>query len=795
MHGTPRKGIGPSLCVGLFLCVAGASLHRLAAAEDAPPALLPTDAVAQAKKDPPELPPVKVPGKEEPGQPSEQPPEQPPQPPQQPQPTGPFGPGGVFNPNVQGSFRSLPDVEGVRINAGKKTENIDLRAQPPIANNNLRQALQTVPSLYISEETTPLISIGYRGLNPDRAQFMLILKDGIPIAADIFGYPESYYIPAFQTVDRIEFIHGGSSLQYGPQPGGALNFITKMPVRDELLQVYSENMFGSYNFFSTYESISGTNGPFGYYAYGHHRESRGFRLFNSEYEVNYGGAKAVIDVAKNARFIFAADLYSEGHGEPGGLLGQTFEANPRIATRQFDYFQLRRYAATVAYQEALSDDTFFEIKGWGVYYSRWSRRQRGGGFGTVPTGADSDFQLQEFYNFGVEPRYRCDYCLFGDENKSTFACGIMYYHTDSPRQDLRGPNQANYGNILRNQSDRQTDYVPVFAENLFRLGNWLITPGIRLENIWQGVQQNVDVDRTAAGRPLADDHVPENVLLLGLGIAYKFTPKIEAYHNISQGYRPILFAEAVVPGANQVVAGNLQPGSSYQADIGCRGNPNDWLSWDTSLFYMEFNDQIGTLTRPGLPDLIANVGDAFYRGWEAVVRVDLSGMIDDCYNTDLVDNFGSFGPFYNMTLLHARFFEGPANGKAPAYAPDYLMKVGITYSLKDPVVCPADGQDGAAPASGGYGSGSYGGRERLRIWFTGTFAGDAFGDDNNTAQRVIPSYKVWDLTGEARIYKNYLRLFGGIYNIFDERYFSRVTSTGIDPAYPRNFYAGLRIVW
>jgi hypothetical protein len=70
----------------------------------------------------------------------------------------------------------LPAIEGVKINAGKKTSVIKLDELPVITNNNYRQALAKTPSFYLSEETTPLLSIGYRGLDPNRAQFTQMLK-------------------------------------------------------------------------------------------------------------------------------------------------------------------------------------------------------------------------------------------------------------------------------------------------------------------------------------------------------------------------------------------------------------------------------------------------------------------------------------------------------------------------------------------------------------------------------------------------------------------------------------------
>jgi Fe(3+) dicitrate transport protein len=57
----------------------------------------------------------------------------------------------------------------------------------------------------------------------------------------------------------------------------------------------------------------------------------------------------------------------------------------------------------------------------------------------------------------------------------------------------------------------------------------------------------------------------------------------------------------------------------------------------------------------------------------------------------------------------------------------------------------------------------------------------------------IPSYMVWDLTAEAKIYKDYVSLVGGVKNLLDEDYYTRVRGGRIDPSYERNYYAGFRI--
>ena len=58
-------------------------------------------------------------------------------------------------------------------------------------------------------------------------------------------------------------------------------------------------------------------------------------------------------------------------------------------SRFFDRFRLERYYAMLEYQKFFSERTELEIKAFGGYLSRWSKRQRGGGFGTLPSGPDA----------------------------------------------------------------------------------------------------------------------------------------------------------------------------------------------------------------------------------------------------------------------------------------------------------------------------------------------------------------------------------------------------------------------
>ncbi len=649
---------------------------------------------------------------------------------------------------------ALPDVQGAKIYAGKKTSVISLQQAPQVVNSNYRQVLEKTPGLLISEESTPLFSAGYRGLNPDRGQFMQVLKDGIPIAADLFGYPEAYYTPPLDSIDNIEFIRGGSALMYGPQPGGAINFVTKDAYPGPLSLV-TENSVGSHDFFSNYTGLSGTQDHWSHSSYFHHRQSQGFRELNSQYAVYSGSSKIKI----GEEWTVALDLYNEEHGEPGGLTREDADAGSARTTRAMDRFELNRYYGWAGFEKEVSEDTFYDWKIFGGYLDRLSWRQRGGGFGTLPTGAaasSNDIQIQEFYTGGSDLRVRHHYDAWGQEGH-TLTAGAFYYHSTSPRIEERGDAADAERGALRKDVDRSVNNVSFFAENLFRFGALSVTPGVRLENIWQGIEENFNVDKTVV--PLTEQSEYDFVPLFGVGADYELAPQASAYGNVSQSYRPKVYGDALPLGTNQVVSGDLDEGESWQAETGVRVRPLPYLSADASVFYMEFNDQTGTVG-----NTITNVGDSEHRGAELAFEFDVlkawearEAAARDC----------SLNLFYNLTYLDAEFVRGPNQGKTPQYAPDYLMRGGVEYGFKD----------------------------RLKARLAATFLDDHFADDSNSEQRIVPSYKVWDLTFEAKVYKDTVSVFGGVNNLFDEQYFARVSGAGIDPADGRNYYGGVKAVW
>ncbi|WCJ58166.1 TonB-dependent receptor [Fontisphaera persica] len=666
----------------------------------------------------------------------------------------------------------LPEVVGTKILAGKKTTLVDFEATPAPQTDNYRQAFAKTPGLLVSELANPsLLSLGSRGIgDPHETQNLLVLKDGIPFVADLFGYPTVYYAPPFESLDRMEFYRGGASLLYGPQPAGALNYVTHMPRTNRPGAVTIQQIAGSDHLLATYASFDGTVGRLGYHGYFSRRAGESFRDLNSDYEALGGSLKLVMHTSAENRWIFNMDAFRADSGEPGGLTLATapgalnYHANRHATQTPFDRVRVERYMPSLTLERDFTENTLMTATAYGGYFGRFSKRQQGTGFGLLPSGPTADnnlIQLQQFYTFGTDLRLRHHWTAMGEEH--TFTGGFSTYYSHSPFTVRRGNTPDAEVGELRQQVRRQSVYGAFFVENCFRFHRLSITPAFRLENLHQNIKELANLGTGEIPTPkvtLAQDAYVESVPLVGLGVAYDLGARVEAYGNVSQGYKAKMYTDAVPLGVTDTISANLEPGKTWTYEVGLRGAPRPWLTFDTSLFLVDYNDRFGRVGNH-----LQNVGRSINQGWDAAVELDLLGLYADQASSPQNRKLGSFSLYGNVELLHARFVSGPANGRTPQYAPDYLLRAGAIYRWKD----------------------------RVKLALMGTFLDDHFGDDANTAAYHIPGYLVWDLTGEFKVYRDRLRLLAGINNLFDEDYYSRIRGNGVDPAYGRNYYVGLSL--
>ena len=229
----------------------------------------------------------------------------------------------------------LDEVSNGIIYSGKKTEVIITDSiDANTALNNPRQVMGRIPGAVFSETQGsgfPSNGVGFRGLNPSQSMETNTRMNGYNITADIYGYPEAYFLPNLEAVQRIEVIRGASSLQFGPQFGGVINYIIR-DAPEKKFEFTTEQTAGSYGMFNSFNSIGGKIKWFSYYGYFQFTHVGGWRP-NSDYNQFSGYGK--IQFAPNEKLKISLE-YSALRNRihmPGGFSDAQYEENIRASYR------------------------------------------------------------------------------------------------------------------------------------------------------------------------------------------------------------------------------------------------------------------------------------------------------------------------------------------------------------------------------------------------------------------------------------------------------------------------------
>ncbi|MEO6684654.1 MAG: carboxypeptidase-like regulatory domain-containing protein, partial [Dyadobacter sp.] len=239
-------------------------------------------------------------------------------------------------------YSRMRGVENMGIYEGKKTEVIlPDKLVANLATNNARQVYARVPGLNIYENDGAglQLSIGGRGLDPNRSSNFNVRQNGYDISADALGYPESYYTPPIEAVGKIQIIRGAASLQYGTQFGGLLNFVMKKPIENRKLELVVRQSTGSFGFYNSFTSASGTVGKLSYYTFVQYKRGDGWRP-NSHF--NNATVFSNVNYKISEKTKVGIDITHMNYlaQQPGGLSDDMFNTDPRQSNRERNWFKV-----------------------------------------------------------------------------------------------------------------------------------------------------------------------------------------------------------------------------------------------------------------------------------------------------------------------------------------------------------------------------------------------------------------------------------------------------------------------
>ena len=366
----------------------------------------------------------------------------------------------------------LPQVNEYTITAGKKNEVIVLdHLQANLAMNNSRQIFSRTPGISVWESDGSGIQLGVasRGLSPNRSWEFNVRMDGYDITPDPMGYPEAYYTPPMEVVDRIEIIRGASSLQYGPQFGGLMNFILRKPDISTKLVVESQNTTGNNGLFSSFNYVGGTSGRLSYTTYYQKRMGNGWRQ-NSYFNTDHSHGE--LSYALSNKLKIGAQMtymYTQSQ-QAGGLTDAAFAQNAQQSLRSRNWFSnpWLIYALTADY--IINPESKLSLKYFGTTAERSSI-----GFTKAITEPDLNGTRQvdqDYYQTnGTELRYLTNYKI--GTWKNTLAAGLRYFKGEIKRKQLgvgstgTDMNFAIQGLFTRDLVFHNSNYA-AFAETILR---------------------------------------------------------------------------------------------------------------------------------------------------------------------------------------------------------------------------------------------------------------------------------------------------------------------------------------
>jgi Fe(3+) dicitrate transport protein len=684
----------------------------------------------------------------------------------------------------------IPDVRGTSIYTGKKAEIFRPKeTSANLATNNARQIYQSIPGLNIWENDASglQLNIGARGLDPNRTSNFNTRQNGHDISADALGYPETYYTPPSEAVDRIEFVRGAASLQYGPHFGGLLNYHIK-DHEDSRLGVRQSVTLGSFGFFQSFTSVGGSSKKHRYYAFYQRKSGEQYRP-NSGFKQNTAFVSFNQKIGKKADLSLTYTHMDYLAQQPGGLVDFEFHQDPYQSKRTRNWFNVDWNIASANLNYRLGDSTLINGRAFYLFACRESVGELSRPHRPDPM-RQRDMISGEFHNLGTEWRLLHSYRFLSKRSKLLVGTRLYRGQTHNKQGFADSTSEANF-EFLNPQDVGVSDYsfpaqnYAFFAENMIELSpSWYINPGVRYEYIHTSVEGFYKNRLISGDRVIFSESIPvqrnnnRHFPLFGMGISHRTKSNIEWIANVTQNYKAINFSDMSISNPNLVVDSLLQDESGFNIDLGFRGVCKNKAIWfDASVFYLRYNNRIGideiSVERNGISQQTAfrtNIGDAYSTGLESYANVDVIRLLKKNKSPWKINAFGNF------SYVHGRYISGESAfiGNQIEYVVPVVVKSGL--------------------------------RMAWNHWFVTyqfSYQGEQFTDATNAVlvtdgtRGVIPEFSIHDIN--AGWTRNQFSAKLSINNVLNRAYFTRralsYPGPGIIPAEPRSVYLSLRYMF
>lgn len=442
--------------------------------------------------------------------------------------------------------------------------------------------LRLIPGVNIQEEDGFGLrpNIGLRGTGVERSSKITVMEDGILMAPAPYTAPAAYYFPSVGRMNGLEVVTGSSQIKYGPYTtGGAINLIsTPIPTEFSGKLALWGGSFGNTNL---HAHIGDSQEQFAYFLEHFSSHSNGFKYLEVPRETGYRKSDYLAKVKYNSKptarrqqsIVFKLGYAEEQSNETYlGLSQEAFENTPfkRYAASQMDQIQTEQIQMSAIHFLQWNHRVQFKSIAYRTNFTRnWYKLDKiisndgdrqslitlledpagekwlEGKVQTTQAPYLVKANNRSYYSHGIQTQVFLD--LSNNQAGHQLEVGLRWHQDGVDRfqwEDRYDMDQGVMTLQVKGEPGTESNRI-LFANALagyihytFKQGRWMITPGIRWEQIEWRQNDYGKEDPARTGLLLKETDNSNRIGLPGIGIQYEWSPFSNTFLGIHKGFSP-----------------------------------------------------------------------------------------------------------------------------------------------------------------------------------------------------------------------------------------------------------------
>ena len=530
---------------------------------------------------------------------------------------------------------------------------IDSEELAVFVQSDILRVLRTVPGVYVQEEEGFGLrpNIGIRGSGLDRSARIALLEDGVLIAPAPYAAPSAYYFPTQRRMNSLEVLKGPAAVVIGPRTtGGAINMIST-PIPEDTGGTIDVR-WGDHNTRDAHLNFGARGERVSWLLETVQSASDGFKTIdgpvggNTGYDLKDYVAKVQFDSDPTAA-VYQSLRFKTGYTDQMsdetylGLVDDDFVLDPnrRYAASAGDNFVSEHEQYQLSYVVDPGNSWRGTVTAYRNEFARnWYKLQAVNGTSIGDVLDDTVSNTAEFayltgltspddaitkrannrtyFSQGIQAQIEWDFG-FGD-TEVALTTGVRihddeedrFQHEDAFRMEdgvLTVTTAGAPGSTTNRVST--ADVRSLFVDTQIRSGAWILTPGVRFEDIDMRRLDFSTSDPTRANGPTRVRENSSSVVIPGMGALYRLNEEWRLLAGVHKGFNP------PAPGstASEETSLNIEAGVRFDSGR---------LNFESIYFRNDYDNLVGTVTESTGGG--GDIGDQFDGGEVLVSGLELS---------------------------------------------------------------------------------------------------------------------------------------------------------------------------